>query len=256
MNWKTFGALLRRDAHVARRNLIPLILQTMLQPMLFVFVFGQVMTRSGMMQQGFQNIVLPGVMAIAMLMTGIQAVAMPLIAEFQFTREIEDRLLAPIDIHWVAVEKIVAGMLQAVVSGGVVAPAAWLILGRNVGLTFDRAAETALMVALVALLASSAGLLMGASVGQTQIGLLFSLVLAPMIMFGCAYYPWSALESFPIVQKLVLVNPLVYASEGLRGTLTPQVPHMPVTVVFCVLAAIDAALIGAGVRQFLRKAVG
>jgi hypothetical protein len=26
--------------------------------------------------------------------------------------------------------------------------------------------------------------------------------------------------------------------------------------VFCVLAAIDAALIGAGVRQFLRKAVG
>jgi ABC-2 type transport system permease protein len=97
---------------------------------------------------------------------------------------------------------------------------------------------------------------MGASVGQTQIGLLFSLVLAPMIMFGCAYYPWSALESFPIVQKLVLVNPLVYASEGLRGTLTPQVPHMPVTVVFCVLAAIDAALIGAGVRQFLRKAVG
>jgi ABC-2 type transport system permease protein len=137
-----------------------------------------------------------------------------------------------------------------------VALAAWLILGRNVGLTFDRAAETALMVALVALLASSAGLLMGASVGQTQIGLLFSLVLAPMIMFGCAYYPWSALESFPIVQKLVLVNPLVYASEGLRGTLTPQVPHMPVTVVFCVLAAIDAALIGAGVRQFLRKAVG
>ena len=36
---------------------------------------------------------------------GIWAVAMPLIAEFQFTREIEDRLLAPINISWVAIEK-------------------------------------------------------------------------------------------------------------------------------------------------------
>jgi ABC-2 type transport system permease protein len=37
-------------------------------------------------------------MAISMVFTGVWAVAMPLIAEFQFTREIEDRLLAPIEI--------------------------------------------------------------------------------------------------------------------------------------------------------------
>ena len=256
MNWRTFNAMLARDAHVARRNFVPLVLQVMLQPMLFVFVFGQVMTRSGMMTQGYQNIVLPGVMAIAMMMTGIQAVAMPLIAEFQFTKEIEDRLLAPMEIHWLAVEKIGGGMVQALVAGAVVAPAAWLILGRNVGLSLDHAAECALMVLLVALLAPSAGLLMGCSVGQTHIGLLFSLVLAPMIMFGCAYYPWSALDSFPIVQKLVLINPLVYASEGLRGTLTPQVPHMSTPVVLAVLALIDAAIIGVGLNRFLKKAVG
>ena len=28
MNWKTFLALLARDAHVARRNMVPLLLQT------------------------------------------------------------------------------------------------------------------------------------------------------------------------------------------------------------------------------------
>lgn len=256
MNWKTFLAMLARDAHVARRNLVPLILQTMLQPMLFVFVFGLVMTRSGMMMQGYQNIVLPGVMAIAMMMTGIQAVAMPLISELQFTKEIEDRLLAPMEIEWVAIEKIVSGIFHSLVAGGIAAPAAWLILGRNVGLTFDHAGEFAIMMFLVALLASSAGVVMGCSVGQTQIGLLFSLVLAPMIMFGCAYYPWSALAGFPIVQKLVLINPLVYACEGLRGTLTPQVPHMPTPTVIAVLSIIDAALIGAGLNRFLKKAIG
>jgi len=108
---------------------------------------------------------------------------------------------------------------------------------------------------LVALLSAAGGLTMGCSVGQTNIGLLFSLVLAPMIMFGCAYYPWSALASFPVVHVAVLVNPLVYASEGLRGTLAPQVPHMPVMVVIVVLAVIDAALIALGLNRFFRKAV-
>jgi ABC-2 type transport system permease protein len=190
-----------------------------------------------------------------MLMTGIQAVAMPVLAEFQFTREIEDRLLAPINTEWIAVEKIIAGLLQAVVAGGVVAPAAWLVLGRNVSLSFAQAGECALMIVLVGLLSSSAGLLMGCSVGQTHVGLLFSLVLAPMIMFGCAYYPWSALAHFPIVQKLVLLNPLVYASEGLRGTLTPHIQHMPLLVVFGVLALMDLILIALGIRKFQAKSI-
>src|SRR6266849_3239705 len=128
MNGKTFLALLARDAHVARRNLIPLMLQTFLQPLLFVFVFGRVMVGSGYLPAAYKSLLLPGIMAISMVFTGIWAVAMPLIAEFQFTREIEDRLLAPIAISWVAVEKVIAGMLQALVAGLIVIPLAWLVL--------------------------------------------------------------------------------------------------------------------------------
>ncbi len=255
MNWKTFTAMLRRDVHVARRNFLALMLQTMLQPILFVFIFGQVMIRSGFMPQNYRAMLLPGIMAISMLMTGVQAVSMPLIAEFQFTREIEDRLLAPMKIEWLAVEKVFAGVIQALISGFIVVIAAWLVMGANVGVTFQRPLEFALVVFLVALLSAAGGLTLGCSVGQTQIGLLFSLVLAPMIMFGCAYYPWSALKSFPIVQMAVLINPLVYASEGLRGTLAPQVPHMPTFTVIAVLAVVDAALIVIGLNRFFRKAV-
>jgi ABC-2 type transport system permease protein len=49
MTAKTFGALLSRDIHVARRNLATFLIQTLLQPMLLTFVFGRVMTASGMM---------------------------------------------------------------------------------------------------------------------------------------------------------------------------------------------------------------
>ena len=128
MNWKTFFAMLARDVHVARRNFVVLLLQTFLQPLMFVFIFGRVMVRSGYMPEAYKSLLLPGIMAISMVFTGVWAVAMPLIAEFQFTREIEDRLLAPMEISWVAVEKVLAGTLQAVIAGLVVIPAAWVIL--------------------------------------------------------------------------------------------------------------------------------
>ncbi len=132
LNWKTFYALLSRDGQVARRNLLPTLLQNLLQPLLLTFVFGRVLTTSGMMPAAYKSILLPGIMAISMVLAGVQAVAMPLIAEFQFTREIEDRLLAPMEIGWLAVEKVVAGMIQALVAGLVVIPAAWLTMGSGV----------------------------------------------------------------------------------------------------------------------------
>lgn len=255
MNWKTFNAMLLRDVHVARRNVVQLVLQTLLQPLLFVFIFGMVMTRSGIMPESYKSMLLPGIIGLSMLMTGVQAVSMPLIMEFQFTKEIEDRLLAPMEIKWVAIEKVVAGAVQALISGAVVLPASWLLLGGKVGLSFNYPGTLAAIGLLVAILSAAGGLTMGCSVGQSHIGLMFSLVLAPMAMFGCAYYPWSALQSFPILQKAVLVNPLVYASEGLRGTLAPQISHMPVAVVIVVLAVMDAGLIVFGLNRFRHRSI-
>ena len=255
MNWKTFLALLARDAHVARRNFVPLLLQTFLQPMMFVFIFGRVMVSSGYMPVAYKSLLLPGIMAISMVFTGVWAVAMPLIGEFQFTREIEDRLLAPIEISWLAIEKVFAGALQALVAGLAVIPAAWLLLRPGVELNLRSPLSFACVTVLVALFSACGGLALGCSIDQNHIGLMFSMVLTPMIFFGCTYYPWSALGHFPILQKVVLVNPLVYASEGFRGTLVPQFPHLSVLVVLIALAVVDVLLLGAGLRQFRRKAI-
>ena len=255
MNWKTFMALLARDAHVARRNFIPLLLQTFLQPMMFVFIFGRVMVRSGYMPATYKSLLLPGIMAISMIFTGVWAVAMPLIGEFQFTHEIEDRLLAPIENSWLAIEKVFFGAAQAVVAGLAVIPAAWLLLRPGVELNLRSPLMFAGVTLLVALLSACGGLALGCSIDQTKIGLMFSMVLTPMIFFGCTYYPWSALANFPLLQKIVLVNPLVYASEGLRGTLVPQFPHLPVLAVLIGLLIFDAFFLTFGLRQFRRRAV-
>ena len=194
-------------------------------------------------------------MALSMIFTGVWAVAMPLIGEFQFTHEIEDRLLAPIENDWLAIEKVLFGAAQAIVAGLAVIPAAWLLLRPGVELNLSSPLMFAVITVLVALLSASGGLALGCSISQTQIGLMFSMVLTPMIFFGCTYYPWSALASFPILQKIVLVNPLVYASEGLRGTLVPQFPHLPIVLVMVGLLVFDSLLLMIGLRQFRKKAV-
>jgi ABC-2 type transport system permease protein len=255
MNWKTFFALLARDFHVVRRNFIPLLLQTFLQPMMFVFIFGRVMVTSGFLPTAYKSLLLPGIMAISMVFSGVWSVAMPLIAEFQFTREIEDRLLAPIDISWLAIEKVVFGTLQSLVSALVVIPAAWLLLRPGVELNLRSPLSFITVTLLVALFSSCGGLALGCTVDQTHIGLMFSLVLTPMIFFGCTYYPWSALNNFPILQKLVLINPLVYASEGLRAILVPQFPHLSIVAVLIALLIFDSLLLIVGLRQFRKKAI-
>jgi ABC-2 type transport system permease protein len=254
LNWKTFGAMLARDAHVARRNAIQLMLQTFLQPLLFVFIFGRVMVGSGYMPQAYKSLLLPGIIAISMTFTGIWAVAMPLIAEFQWTREIEDRLLAPIDMTWIAIEKVLAGMLQAIVAGLVVIPLAWLVL-RPIDISVSSPLKFIAIILLVAAFSACGGLALGCSMNQQHIGLMFSLVMTPMIFFGCTYYPWSALTKFPILQKAVLINPLVYASEGLRAMLVPKFPHLSTIAVLAALVFFDLLLLVVGLRQFEKKAI-
>ena len=256
MNLQAFLAMLGRDGRVARRNFLPLLLQNLVQPMLFVFVFGRVMTTSGMMPESYKSLLLPGIIAISMLLSGLQAVAFPMIADFQFSREIEDRLLAPMKIEWVAIEKVVAGSIQALIAGGVVIPTAWLILGTGVQISFAQPFELLALAVLVALLAAAIGLTLGCSLGQAQIGIMFSLIVGPMIFFGCTYYPWSALAAFPILQKIVLLNPFVYASEGFRSALVPQFPHLSGYVVFGGLFLFNAVFFWLGLRQFRKKAIG
>ena len=255
MNWKAFGAMLARDAHVARRNIIQIMFQTFLQPLLFVFIFGRVMVGSGYMRPEYKSLLLPGIIAISMVFTGVWAVAMPLIAEFQWTREIEDRLLAPIDISWIAIEKVIAGMIQALLAGLVVLPLAWIVLRPGVDIRVQEPLEFVAMMLLVALFSAAGGLALGCSMNQQHIGLMFSMILTPMIFFGCTYYPWSALSAFPILKRAVLVNPLVYASEGLRAALVPQFSHLSTTAILIALCFFDLLLLLVGLRQFEKKAI-
>jgi ABC-2 type transport system permease protein len=253
--WRVFGALMRRDAHVVSRELPFFLLRTTLQPIMFTIVFGYLLPKMGFVQRGYTGALLPGILGVSLAFASVQAVALPMVADFGWTKEIEDRLLAPVPISIIAVEKVLAGTFQGLVAALFVLPVARLIMGPIEALTASHLGLVLGMTLLGAFAFSSFGLVLGTAIRGEQIGLMFGLIVAPMIFFGCAYYPWKALAATPVVQVLVLVNPLVYVSEGMRGVLTPALPHMPLAAVGGALVVISGILLAIGLRTFEKRAV-
>jgi ABC-2 type transport system permease protein len=253
---RVFLALLRRDAHVAGKELPFFLLRVTLQPLLFVLVFGYLLPKMGFVQRGYTSALLPGILGISLAFASLQSVALPMVADFGWTREIEDRLLAPVPIRLVALEKVVAGIVQGVIAALFVLPIARLIMGPISGLDVHAWGELVGVTLLAAAAFSTFGLLLGTMIEPAQIGLMFGFIVAPMIFFGCAYYPWQGLSAVPVMKYAVLVNPLVYVSEGMRGAITPTLPHMPLGLVVLGLVVLTGLFWRLGIRSFTRRAVG
>ena len=252
---RVFLALLRRDVTVARRELVFFLIRTAMQPLLFVIIFGFVMPRLGIVGRNYAATMLPGILALSLTMSAIMSVSMPMIVEFGHTNEIEDRLLAPIPNRVVAFEKIVNGTIQGIISATFILPVARGIMGPIPGMSFSNPTLLLAMTILGGATFSAMGLFLGTAIPPQQVGMMFSVVLAPMMMFGCAYYPWRGLDAIPVMKYSVLINPLVYVAEGLRAALTPGVKHMPVAAITVALLALTGLFTFLGLRSFMRRAV-
>src|SRR5580704_16666494 len=124
-------ALYTRDLWVLRKDIGQFLIRVVMQPLLFRFGFAYVFPKIG---QGigprqhaagtptFATILVPGLIAVAINFQGIQAVALPLVQEFSYSKEIEDRVLAPAPVWTVGLAKIVAGALQSMIAAAVVFP--------------------------------------------------------------------------------------------------------------------------------------
>ena len=255
------AGLMLRDLRVLRRELPAFLTRTVMQPLLFVFVFAYLFPRIG---QGvgagggaeFATVLVPGLVAVAVIFQGIIAVALPLSNEFGGTKEIEDRIMAPVPVSTVAVEKILFGALQSIAAGALVLPMVAAIPSTPVALTVTSVPLLVAVVVLSALLSGALGLALGTYVSPRQIGLMFSVVVLPLTFLGAVYYPWSALDPVPWLQWLVLLNPLVYVSEGLRAAMTPSIPTMPPAVVLVALTLSTGLLALIGLRGFVRRTIG
>ncbi len=253
-----FGALMLRDLTVLRKNFIEFILRTVMQPLLFVFVFTYVFPQIGQGvggtqgQSTFSSILVPGVIAIACIFQGIQAVALPLVQEFGFTREIEDRVMAPLPVWAVAGGKLLGGAVQGLIAAFVVFPLAhWIpITDVHLQIIWWRLVT---ILPIASVLGAALGLSIGTRADPRKVPLIFGLVVIPITFLGATYYPWAKLTPIPWLKIAVLVNPLVYMSEGMRVSLTPYVEHMPLWGIYGGMIGFTALLGAWGISGFINR---
>ncbi len=250
--------MLLRDLIVVRKHLTETMTRTIMQPLLLVFVFTYVFPKIGQGVGGagraaiFSTLLVAGVVALSIVFQGIQSVALPLVQELSDAMEIEDRLLAPMPVSMVAVEKVVAGAIHSLVAGAIVFPIAVFIPATPVHL--DVSWPVLLSIAPLACVTSAAlGLTLGTLFDPRTVPLLFGFVVLPLTFLGAIYYPWADLDAIAWLQYAVLVNPVVYMSEGLRAALVSDVAHMPLPAVYGALVCMAALFIVVGIGQFKKR---
>ena len=253
-------AMFQRDMVVTARELIPFLLQALMQPLFFLFIFGKVLPGIGLAAPHFAALMLPGIVALTGMLAAMQGVTLPLVLDLGFAREIDDRLLAPLPIWWVPLEKVLFATIRGAVASSVIFPLGWLILGSGFAVRTDRIPMLIVMVILTGLVGATVGLLMGTIIKPDQISLMFTLIFTPLLFTGCTYYPWGALGSIKWFQVATLFNPLTYAAEGLRYSMVPPVggrdfPALSLWWILIALSASVAIVFAIGSRTFKRRVV-
>jgi ABC-2 type transport system permease protein len=281
--WSAFKALLTRDAYVLAHNLKEFLPRTLIQPFLLVFVFTYVLPKIGLgiggggsapaaiihamppaalaaykataaaQASAYTASLIAGVIGSVILFQGIQAVALPLVQEFGYTREIEDRVLAPLPVELVAGEKIIAGALQCLIAALLVFPIAAVVPATPVHLHITWWVLLTILP-LACLMASTLGLTFGTIFDPRTVPMLFGVIVIPITFLGCIYYPWSKLSAIPWLKVVSLANPLVYISEGFRAGLT-NAPHMSLFAIYPVMVGFIALLTWRGIAGFKKRVI-
>jgi len=250
---------------VLRRNLKEFIPRTVLQPFLLVFVFTFVFPKIGQGigashggpgAESFATVLVAGVVGITILFQGIQSVALPMVQEFGYTKEIEDRVLAPMPVSLVAFAKVVSGALQGLLAALIVFPIAAVVPANPVHLQISWPVLLTL-TPLACISGAALGLTFGTRFEPRTVPIMFGVVVIPLTFLGCVYYSWVALTPIKVagvswLKILVLVNPLVYMSEGFRGALT-NANHMSLVAVYGVLIGFAALFLYLGINGFKKR---
>jgi ABC-2 type transport system permease protein len=251
---RVFLAVLRRDLYVTGRELPVFLAQVVLQPLFLLLVFGRVLTDLGFTRPGYTEVLFPGIVAMTAVLTALQSTAFPLVIDFSFTKEIEDRLLAPMPVGMVGLEKIVFAAMRAVAAAVVMFPVGVLVLG-SIPWRASGVPLLATILVLGSVVGAALGLILGTAVPVNRINVIFALILTPLLFTGASQYPWTSLDQLRWFQVVTACNPLTYVSEGMRAALEPTVPHIQPWISVLVLATCLVVFTAVGIRLFLRRAI-
>jgi ABC-2 type transport system permease protein len=251
---RAFLAILWRDIFVTGKEFWVLLVQVALTPVFTLFIFAKVLGSLNYVSADFGDLLLPGIVALAAFLTALQSVAFPLVMEFGWTKEIEDRLLAPVATNLVAVEKMVIATIRGLLAAVLMFPIGALVLGTAPW----RAAGFPLLIVVLVLgawVGAGIGMTVGTAVPPAKISIMFGLIFTPLMFTGATQYPLTELDDLRWFQVVSALNPLTYCSEGVRAALVPHIPHVQPWISVAALTGFAVVFTVTAMIGFRRRAL-
>lgn len=210
-------ALFLSDVSKLRRDWIELASRAV-QPVLWLVIFGKVLTRAGLVEVGsmpYLSFITPGVIAqSAMFVAIFYGVALIWERDVGFTNQL---LVTPTPRWALALGKgtsaALRGVLQMVFTAAIAAA-----LGVSIKLGPDRLAEALVLVLLGSITFANVSLVIaGMMKGRDRFLGMGQLMTMPIFFASNAIYPLSAMPAW--LHVVALFNPMSYEVDGLRQTL-------------------------------------
>lgn len=241
-------ALLYRNLIVARSDAKLILIRVVVQPAIYLFVFGHVIGRlMPTSQGGYGSIMAPGIVAIAVVSAPFVTLGGYVLAGC-FFRTLEEWLLAPVSLRMILAAMVISGLCSSVVNSLIVVGLVWLILGlvpQNLPYLFLVIGSGGLLFSLIILIVLLAP--ERPDKGQE----VFSLLMMLMTFFGCTFYSYDMLET-PF-RWIALLLPTTYISEGLRAAYAPTIHHLDMSSVLAGLILATVVLLPLADFTFRRR---
>jgi len=218
----------------------------LVQPLLYLFVLGAGIGASVKMGGGdYRRFIFPGTMGLCLLFTAtFAAISIVFDRQIGFFKAV---LVAPIPRPAIALGKIAAGALQALVQGLFLLPFAPLA---GVTLSPLEAVEMIGAMALASLTFSTIGVAIACRFSSTTVfPVVSNAVLLPMFFLSGGLYPLRFAPGW--MQIAAHFDPVAYAVDLMRGAVLGQ-SFFPVALSLAALALTISVLVASAVRVFNR----
>lgn len=251
-----FKIMVKRDLLIQSRDWKEFVFRVGMLPFILILTYGFMLPQIGILATDFPNQMFPGMLGMSLLVTGIHGTAVPLAMDFNNTREIEDRLQAPVNVRVVAWAKMFVGIIESWIGALIVLPISLIFMGTYLNISLDLTSSLLLLGVLLlsSITSATLGLLVGTVVKPPQIAAMFPGFLMPLIFTGAIFFNWAALDAIPVMKYITLINPLVYINEALRFILKSGGDTMP--LVYSILGIVVFTLIMGyyGMKRFIKMA--
>ncbi len=227
-NLKAMGIVWYREILRYLRDWVR-ILTSLMQPLLFLFIFGSGLASSfnpagagsgGVAGVNFQTFIFPGVLSMAVLFTAIfSAISIVWDREFGFLREM---LVAPVSRTSVVLGKALGGSTIAMFQGTIMLVFAPLIgVSLSVGLVITLMLE----MLLLAFTMTSLGIVIASRMQSMEsFSVVMQFVLMPMFFLSGALFPLRNVPGW--LAFLNKIDPVSYGVDPLRQAVMSEV-HLP-----------------------------